>query len=245
MDNTIVTHPEVVEVITFTLRRGGIPQDDLPDAVADVQVGFLEVLDEGNVPEDLRGAKGLAFTLAERYAVGTLRKKCVRRRRNVGLCEDPDSFTPLESFNRRDPIDVKRLLGVANELFREGKMPEGGLELLDASAAKTPRAEIAKELGISESAARDRLAKVRRLFKARLAAMGIVIALLLIAVFAVGPEIVASRPPPAPPTPPPMQVAASPVPSGPGAGKSGTDAGADGAPETELEWSPAFEAKPR
>jgi RNA polymerase sigma factor (sigma-70 family) len=209
MKNEIVNHPEVVKTLRVTLDRHGVFQADMPDAIANAQVGLLEAIAKGKAPaaDDLSGWKGLACTVAARQCASAIRKEETRRKHDVGLCEDPDDHTPLEHFNRPDPIDAGRQIRVLVAQFEAGVMPDQGLEILEAVAAKMSYEEIAEDLGISEGTVRGRLHRMRKLFKERLLLLGITIAVLLLLAIGSGAELVASRTPPAPSTRPPVQLA--------------------------------------
>jgi RNA polymerase sigma factor (sigma-70 family) len=209
MQNEIVNHPEVVKTLRATLDRHGVFQADMPDAVANAQVGLLEAITKGNAPaaDDLSGWKSLACTVAKRQCASAIRKEETRRKHDEGLCEDPDEHTPLEHFNRPDPIDAGRQIRVLVAQFEAGVMPDKGLDILEAVAANMSYEEIAEDLGISESTVRGRLHRMRKLFKERLLLLGITIALLMLLAIGSGVELVASRTPPAPSTRPPVQLA--------------------------------------
>jgi hypothetical protein len=124
-----------------------------------------------------------------RHLRATLRRRRqteVRRKYDAGLCEEPDAYgRPTLYWEARDPVDTKRYLAVLGELFESGRMPEHGAEILWGEAEQVPHAEIAAEIGVTETVVDNRLYRMRRTFRARLAALGLLtLLLLLVAVLA-------------------------------------------------------------
>jgi hypothetical protein len=110
-------------------------------------------------------------TIAERYAVSLLRKKKVRERYEAELGDDEDADdhelrTP--SGEQRDPVDAGRQLEVAAELFREGRMPEHGVDILEGVACDCTYKEVGDDLKLSARAVEGRIGTMRQLFKQRI-----------------------------------------------------------------------------
>jgi DNA-binding NarL/FixJ family response regulator len=70
-------------------------------------------------------------------------------------------------YELRDGLQEVRLraLEVAAELFREGKMPEHGVDILEGVACRCSHEEIGADLGISDRTVEGRLKTMRRVFK--------------------------------------------------------------------------------
>ncbi len=113
--------------------------------------------------------KALCAKIARDYAVDCIRKKKFRDRYDVGLCEFPDDYSPPgPSGEQRDPVDAARQLEEAAALFREGIMPEDGVDILEGVASGCSYPEIGEDLGISARAVRGRLNTMRKRFRERL-----------------------------------------------------------------------------
>ena len=177
----LVAHPAVVRSLRSTLRRYGVAPQNMADAIAEVQVESIETARRREMPGSLAQWKALARTIAVHWALDRLRDARRRRKYDAGLCDDADAYPrPTLHWEHRDPVDTKRYLTVLKELFDAGQMPEDGEEILQAEADGVPRAEIAAELGVSENTVGCRLFRMRRRFRARLAALGMLVLLLLV-----------------------------------------------------------------
>jgi DNA-directed RNA polymerase specialized sigma24 family protein len=180
-DTTLcAAHPEFVRYVGATLARRGIPQRDLEDAIADVQVDAIAAARRNRMPANLEEWKALGVTIAVRRAARRRRKTKVARKYDAGLCEEPDRFLgPTLHWEQRDPVDTRRYLAVLKELFDAGEMPEDGEHILQGEADGVPHEELAEELGISAKAVGMRLVRMRDRFYARLAALGMLVFTLL------------------------------------------------------------------
>jgi DNA-directed RNA polymerase specialized sigma24 family protein len=173
-------HPENARAICAALHVNGIPEQDLEDAMQDVFVRALTALRKGTarVPADLREMKAFCAAIAKKFAMATLRKDARRERLgHAGICEtDADEHTPLEygAPVQRDPVDAGRQLEVAAQLFREGRMPAHGVDILEGVAAGCTYKEIGADLGISDRAVEGRVGTMRDLFRARMVRLGLV-----------------------------------------------------------------------
>jgi DNA-directed RNA polymerase specialized sigma24 family protein len=177
----LVARPDVVRYVRAVLRRYGIAPQDMDDAVADVQADAIEAARAGAMPRTVAQWKALAATIAARWAIDRLREAEVRDRYDAGLCEDPDVYLrPTLHWEQRDPVDTKRYLAILKDLFDSGQMPEHGAEILWGEAEDVPHDEIAAEIGVSRKVVDKRLFRMRALFRARLAALGILPLMLLL-----------------------------------------------------------------
>jgi DNA-directed RNA polymerase specialized sigma24 family protein len=114
----------------------------------------------------------LCAKIARDQAVDELRRADKRKRDAAGKC-DPDAYRPLEyGMERRDPVDAGRQLEVLAQLFREGRMPDHGVDILEGVASRCTHDEIAEDLGITGRAVENRLGTMRRVYRARLARLG-------------------------------------------------------------------------
>jgi DNA-directed RNA polymerase specialized sigma24 family protein len=183
----LAADPRLGRYLRATLRRYSVPWQEMDDAVADVQVAAIQVARTKRMPAHLGEWKALMVTIAVRWAIDRLRHREVVFLHDAGPCEDPDAFlSPTLEWEERDPIDTKRYLAALKDLFDSGKMPEHGAEILWGVADGVPHEEIAAELGISRSTVDNRLFRMRVKFRTRLAALGMLtLMLLLAALFAV------------------------------------------------------------
>jgi RNA polymerase sigma factor (sigma-70 family) len=167
---SMLTHPEVVGSIRGALCAYGFDRRDLDDGVQEVHLKALRAFRKGaQPPEDLPGMKRFCAIIAKNHAIDVLRKSDARSSDFVDGC-DPDEHTPLDDGPPlRDDVDARRQLAVLAELFREGRMPEDGLEILESVAAGRTHEEIAEGLGITPDTVEGRM---RSRFRARLVKLG-------------------------------------------------------------------------
>ncbi|HTQ46926.1 MAG TPA: sigma-70 family RNA polymerase sigma factor [Polyangiaceae bacterium] len=166
-------HPEVAKGICGVLVAYGYTQNDLQDGLQDVYLKALRAFRRIKPPADLPGMRALCRKMARDMAIDRLRKAGRRERDFVGLCEEPDEFTPLEcGAERRDPVDAGRQLEVLAQLFREGCMPEGGVDILEGVASRCTYKEVAEAHGITDELARWRMREMCRIYRTRMAKLG-------------------------------------------------------------------------
>ena len=176
-----LTHPELVDTIRGTLVHNGRRGAQLDDDVVEVQTRALEAARKRRMPAHLGEWKALSATIAVRY-VADLREHAMQwAKYDVGLCEDPDEHVMVIEHDRgRDPVDTKRLIGVLKAQFEAGDMPEQGEDILVGVADGLSETEIAEETGLTERQVEYRLGKMRALFAARLAELGMLVLLVVI-----------------------------------------------------------------
>lgn len=174
-------HPENAHVICAVLFLNGLPEQDLQDGLQDVFVRALTAFKRGaRVPADLREMKAFCAAIAKKYAMATYRLNARRGRRgHAGICEgDADEYTQLEYGvpERHDAVDTERhlegQLEVLEALFKERRMPERGLEILEGIAGNRSRKEIASELGISDRAVQGRMGTMLEKLRKRVGQLG-------------------------------------------------------------------------
>ena len=201
---SMIHHPEVIRPIQTTLRSFGVRKQDLEDGVAEVQTRTLEYLRDKPLPAELEQWIALCVTITRSWRLDEKKKAKTAKKYCEGLCEDPDERIGLEAeAGGRDPVDARRMLRELREMFDAGEMPEKGEEILDCVQAGMKQTEIAEELGITVRAVECRIDRIRTLFKARLAKLGITGVLLVLVTLASGSAMAANQ---AGPTSPPAQV---------------------------------------
>jgi DNA-directed RNA polymerase specialized sigma24 family protein len=177
----LLAHPDLVRSVACLLRRHRVAPEDMADAIAEVQLESLETARRREMPGSLAQWKALAKTIATHWALDRLRRARRRGKYDAGLSDDADAFPrPTLHWEHADPVDTKRYLAVLKELFDTGQMPEHGAEILLGEADGVPHAEIAAEIGVSENTVDCRLFRMRRKFRARLAALGMLGLVLLV-----------------------------------------------------------------
>jgi DNA-directed RNA polymerase specialized sigma24 family protein len=177
MSSVLVNHPTVVAAIVAVLRGGGIAKQDVKDGLADVQLRALESFQRRDPPADVGAMRALCVKIAHNYAINRWKKQSFRSQWDTGLCEEPDEHGPLAARHEgRDPVDERRQLEALADLFREGRMPEHGARILEVVSDGGSFREVGDELGITADTVKGRLKKMRRIFRARLAGIGLVAA---------------------------------------------------------------------
>ena len=171
-------HPENARGICAALGAYGIPRNEIQDAMQEVYVKVLEAFRESKppipIPADLRAMKAYCATAAKNYAIDTLRTAAGPAEVFVDSCENPDEFTPLEyGAQQRDPVDADRQLEVLAQLFREGRMPKDGVDILEGVASRCSLKKIGEDLQISKAAVRGRMDTMRKFFRERMEELGL------------------------------------------------------------------------
>ncbi len=174
-------HPENARVICAVLYVNGLREQEIPDGMQDVFLRALTAFKGGaRVPADLREMKAFCAAIAKRYVMATHRMNARRRQLgHAGICErDADEYTALEygAPERHDPVDTARHLDRQLEtlatLFKEGQMPERGLDILEGIAGNRSRKQIASELGISDRAVEGRMGTMLENLRRRVGKLG-------------------------------------------------------------------------
>ncbi len=109
--------------------------------------------------------------IARDWAIDRRRQEKKEAEWCVGPCEDPDEYAPLvPSGEQRDPVDAARQLEVAADLFRAGRMPEHGVDILEGVASRLKYRKVGEDLGISAQSVKGRMYTMRKLFAEQIAA---------------------------------------------------------------------------
>jgi RNA polymerase sigma factor (sigma-70 family) len=186
-------HPDVARGICFVLFAKGYDKQDLEDGLQDVYLKALQVFRRIKPPADLAGMRAFCRKLARDMAIDRLRRADRRKRDFVGLCEDPDEFTPLEyGAEQRDPVDGRRQLAVLAELFRDDCMPEHGVEILEGVACGCTHPQIGEDLGITADTVEGRMRMMRDRFRSRMAKLGMLPGVLPLHVIVSQPAAIAT-----------------------------------------------------
>jgi RNA polymerase sigma factor (sigma-70 family) len=170
-------HPENARTICGALVAKGMPFQEVEEAMQDVFLKALTRFRKGaRVPADLQEMKAYCRKIAKNHAISRLRKAARREKLGyVGTCDrDADECTPLEygAPEQRNPVDAGRQLEVAAQLFRKGRMPPQGVEILEAVAEGCSYEEIAQELRMTADTVEGRMRMMRERYRRRMAKLG-------------------------------------------------------------------------
>ena len=164
----ILMAPKVTNaVLRAFMTRGWRRRQDLEDLLGEVRLGAVKAFHRGvRPPDSIDQMCCFCVKIARNQAASVRRKEgTARKNGHVGLCEEPDEELPLEDrWEGRDPVDAQRQLEVAAELFRQGRMPEHGVEILYNEAAGAKWKDIGADVGISDRAVQGRLKTMRKAF---------------------------------------------------------------------------------
>ena len=171
----LLTDPAVDNAVCGALWVHGWLDCELPDGLQEVRYRAIRAFRMRlKPPSTVQEMKALCARIARNYAVDCLRRETSRKTDGyAGLCGDPDEYVPLHrSYEQRDPVDAARELEVAEELIRQGRMPEHGVDILEGIACEQTYEEVAEPLGISSFAVQRRLKTMRKLFRKQIARQG-------------------------------------------------------------------------
>jgi DNA-directed RNA polymerase specialized sigma24 family protein len=132
----------------------------------------------------------LCAEIARNHAIDLARKADCRKRDLLARCDRDEYCPPQFGTKQRDPVDAGRQLEVLAQLFREGRMPDGGVEILEGIASGRSYEELAMGLGITDENARWRMRRMRTVFRARMAKLGMLPGVLPLQVVAALPGAV-------------------------------------------------------
>lgn len=192
----------VTQCTKGTLRSFGVRARDMEDAIAEVRTRALEHVKNKPQPATVEEWAALCVTIAQHWRLDEKKAAKAAKKYNVGLCEDPDDHTALERASEPyERIDAKRMVEVLRQQFDAGEMPEKGEEILDCLQAGMNYKKTAAALGLTPEAVRKRLLRMRKLFEARLAALGITVTALVFVMGCAAPTVTATGAEPTAPGP--------------------------------------------
>jgi DNA-directed RNA polymerase specialized sigma24 family protein len=187
---TVMRSKRVLRSIRAVLRFHGWRKRDLRDGVAEVHCRLLEwARNPVNViPLQPDACAKLCATIAINWCIDEDRKRDTRAPHEEGLCPDPDEYGPREPPPARwELLDMKRMLAQFQGQLARGEMPAQIEQIVVAIAEGKTSREISEELGIPSKTVESRLANARRLFRARLAALGLALVVAMVALLAIVP----------------------------------------------------------
>lgn len=187
---TVMCSKRVIKCIRAVLRFHGWRKRDLREGVAEVQCRLLEwARNPANViPLQPDACAKLCATIAINWCIDEDRKRDTRASYEGGLCPDPDEFGPREPPpGRWDSTDMKRMLAEFKGQLARGEMPPQVEQIVVGIAEGKCAREIGEELGIPTGTVESRLANARRLFRARLAVLGLALVVAMVALLVIIP----------------------------------------------------------
>ena len=168
----LLTQPDVTAAIRASLLSRGWRKQDLQDGIHDVYLKALTSFQRSPPPPDVERMMALCAEIARNHAIDELRK-AHNRKRDLLEKVDRDEYAVVEhGVVLRDPVDAGRQLEVLVQLFREGRMPEHGVDILEGVASKCTYEELGEQLGITADAVERRMRTMRKAFRLRMARLG-------------------------------------------------------------------------
>jgi DNA-directed RNA polymerase specialized sigma24 family protein len=186
----VMQSKRVTRSIRAVLRFHGWRKRDLRDGVAEVHCRLLEwARNPANViPVRPDACAKLCATIAINWCIDEDRKRDTRAPHEAGLCPDPDEFGPREPPpGRWELLDMRRMLAQFQGQLAGGEMPPQIEQIVVGIAAGKTSREIGEELGVPSKTVESRLANARRLFRARLAALGLALVVAMSALLVIVP----------------------------------------------------------
>ena len=168
----LLTDRQVANTICGTLLANGIPKQDVEDALQEVYIRALRFFRLHEAPKDLYGMKAFCATVARNYAIDQHRKAGRRQADLAAKCKREEYGWVEHEPVTRDPVDADRQLEVLADLFRDGQMPEHGVDILEGVISGCTYGQIAQELGLNDELVRWRLREMQRIYRSRMAKLG-------------------------------------------------------------------------
>ena len=117
----------------------------------------------------------LCSVIAKNHALDQLRKAKTQKEDREAKCKREEYGWVERERVTRDPVDTERQLEVLADLFREGRMPERGVDILHGLMLGCTFGRIAEAIGISEELAKWRMREMKRIFRERLEELGMLL----------------------------------------------------------------------
>jgi RNA polymerase sigma factor (sigma-70 family) len=169
----LLTDRQVANTVCGTLLANGIPRQDVQGGLREVYIRALRFFRLHEAPQDLYGMKAFCATVARNYAIDQHRKASRRRADLAAKCKRAEYGWVEQEPVTRDPVDADRQLEVLADLFRENRMPEHGVEILEGVVSKCRYEEIGQDLGITADAVERRMRTMRKALRMRMARLGL------------------------------------------------------------------------
>jgi DNA-directed RNA polymerase specialized sigma24 family protein len=164
----LLVDPLNQRTIDRTLRVNGWPTQNIEDGRQDVNAQAVAALQRGHSPDTLDQMTAFCAKIARDHAIKVKQRAAKREQDFLGPC-NPDEYCPLEyGAARRDPVDAGRQLEALAQLFREGKMPEHGVDILEGVACRISHTKIANDLRISADSVKARMRQMRKVYRRRM-----------------------------------------------------------------------------
>lgn len=174
----------VIKCIRAVLRFHGWRKRDMRDGISEVHCRLLEwARNPANViPLQPAACAKLCATIAINWCIDEERKRDTRAPHEEGLCPDPDEYGPREPPPARwELLDMKQMLSEFQGQLARGEMPPQIEQIVVGIAEGKSAREIGEELGIPTGTVESRLVHARRLFRGRLAVLGLALVVTVVA----------------------------------------------------------------
>jgi RNA polymerase sigma factor (sigma-70 family) len=164
----LMVHPENTRVIGRTLLQHGTSKRELDDTTQDVHVKLLEAFQRGVAPADLGEMMAFFTKVAKDHAIDVLRKKEGDARDLAEPCACSEYYPLRRIIEQRDAVEADRQLEVLAQLFRDGKMPEHGVDILEGVASGCSYADIGEALSLTADSVESRMRQMRKVYRRRM-----------------------------------------------------------------------------
>jgi DNA-directed RNA polymerase specialized sigma24 family protein len=164
----LMVEPENTRVIRRTLLQHGTSKRELDDTTHDVYVKLLEAFARGIAPADLGEMMAFSTKVAKDHAIDVLRKKESDARDLAEPCAAGEYYPPRRVIEQRDAVEADRQLEALAQLFRDGKMPEHGVDILEGVASGCSYADIGEALSLTAASVEARMRQMRKVYRRRM-----------------------------------------------------------------------------
>jgi DNA-directed RNA polymerase specialized sigma24 family protein len=169
----LMVDPANTRVIQRTLLFHGMSKKQLQDATQDVRVKLLQAFARGVAPADLGEMMAFSTKVARDHAIDVLRQTESDARDLAEPCAASEYHPLRPVYEQRDAVDAGRQLEALAQLFRDGKMPEHGVDILEGFASGRSYAEIGESLGITADIAEWRMRTMRKRYRKHMVKLGL------------------------------------------------------------------------
>lgn len=169
----LMIDPANTRVIRRTLVVYGTSKRELDDTMHDVYVTLLEAFARGVAPADLGEMMAFSTKVAKDHAIDVLRKKESDARDLAEPCAASEYYPLRRVVEQRDAAEAGQQLEALAQLFREGKMPEHGVDILEGVASGCTYADIGEGLSLTAASVEARMRQMRKVYRRRMVKLGL------------------------------------------------------------------------
>jgi hypothetical protein len=173
--DALLNHPEVVRVIRAIMIQFRIPEQDMGDAIGDVQTRAIETTPPEKRPKEVPGWKALTRKVAYNVGREKVDELCRRGKYNKGPTDGADDHANSLSM-LLEPHERAMIRDIVEQAIREAAAGKDTGAILGDMMTGTPPREMAKDAGIPSSQMRKKTSKLRELMRNRFVQAGIGVA---------------------------------------------------------------------